>query len=388
MAESKDYYATLGISKTATDEEIKKAYRGLAKKYHPDAYSGNDKAAAEEKFKEINEAYSVLSDKQKRAQYDQFGSNFENAGFGGTGYSSNGFNGFDFSGFGGNTNANGFDIDLDDILGSMFGFGGFNSSKKKNGPVKGSDIRYNMTISFEEAAFGITKEVMITRNEKCDVCHGSGAKAGTSPVTCDKCHGSGRIQVTQNTIMGTMSTVKTCDKCGGKGTIILNPCPNCGGDGIVRKNRKISVKIPSGIDDEQAVSLRGEGNAGRNGGSNGDLYIVVKVLPHKIFKRDGFNIYCNVPVSFVKATLGGSIMVPTLEGDVEYNIPDGTQPETKFRIKGKGIPSIRGTSRGDLEFTVKVQIPKRLNEKQRQLLSQLADEFGENVNKKRGFFGK
>lgn len=387
MADSKDYYQILGISKTATDEEIKKAYRGLAKKYHPDAYTGNDKEAAEEKFKQINEAYSVLSDKQKRTQYDQFGSNFENTGFNGAGgYSTNGFNGFDFSGF--NTTS-GFDIDLDDILGSMFGggFGGFNSTSKKNEPRKGADIRCNLTISFEEAAFGTSKDIMVSRHEKCEVCHGSGAKPGTYATTCDKCHGTGRIHITQNTIMGTVSTVKTCDKCGGTGKIILHPCPNCGGDGIVRKTRKINVKIPSGIDDQQAVSLRGEGDVGKNGGPNGDLYIVVSVMPHKIFKRDGFNIYCDVDISFIKAILGGTISVPTLEGNVDFNIPEGTQPYTKFKIKNKGIPNIRGTSRGDLEFKVNVKIPKKLNDKERDLIVQFAKESGEETNKKKGFWG-
>lgn len=387
MAGSKDYYEILGVSKTASDEEIKKAYRQLAKKYHPDANIGDDKAQAEEKFKEISEAYSVLSDKQKRQQYDTFGSNFENAGFNGAGgYSTSGFGGFDFSGFGNG----GIDIDLEDILGSVFGggFGGFGSSAKKNGPTKGADLRYNMKISFEEAAFGTKREINISRDEDCETCHGLGAKPGTSPRTCDKCHGSGKIHVTQNTIMGTVSTVRTCDKCGGSGTIITNPCERCGGSGTVKKSRKIEVEIPAGIDDNQAISIRGEGDVGKKGGPNGDLFIVVNVMPHKIFKREGFNIYYDMPVSFTKAALGGTISIPTLEGNTDFSIPEGTQPGTKFKVRNKGIPSIRGNSRGDLEFTVKVEIPRKLNDKQRDLLTQLANESGETVNKKRGFFGK
>ncbi len=383
MAVSKDYYEMLGVSKTATEDEIKKAYRRLAKQYHPDAHTGEkEKKDAEMKFKEISEAYSVLSDSNKRAQYDRFGSNFENAGFGGGGAS--GFGGFDFSGFSG-----GIDIDLDDILGSVFGggFGGFNSNKK-SGPSKGADLRYNMTISFEEAAFGTKKEISISRNEKCDTCHGSGAKPGTSAVTCDKCHGTGKIQVVQNTIMGQISTVRTCDKCGGEGRIVPNPCDKCSGRGTVKKVKKIEINIPSGIDNGQAISLRGEGDVGKKGGPNGDLFVVVNIAPHKIFKRKGFDIYFDMSIPFTKATLGGTISVPTLEGDTDFDIPAGTQPGSKFKIKNKGIPNIRGTSRGDLEFTVNVEIPKKLTDKQRELLTEFANTMGEEVNKKRGFFSR
>ena len=384
MADSKDYYELLGVSKTATDDEIKKAYRKLAKQYHPDAqHSDEDKKKAEAKFKEISEAYSVLSDSQKRAQYDRFGSNFEQAGFGG---GAGGFGGFDFSGFG---NGMGVDIDLDDILGSVFGggFGGFGSSARRQGPTKGADLRYNMTISFEEAAFGTKKEINIARNESCDVCHGSGAKAGTNPTTCDKCHGSGKIQVTQNTIMGTFSSVKTCDKCGGEGKIILNPCEKCHGKGSVRKTRKIDINIPAGIDNGQAISLRGEGDIGKKGGPNGDLFVVVNVTPHKIFKREGFNILTEIKVPYVKMTLGGVIKIPTLEGDMDYTIPEGTQTGTKFKIKDKGIQNIHGRGRGNLEFTVNVDIPKKLTDEQRRILTEFANTFGDEVSaKKKGFF--
>ena len=378
----RDYYEVLGVSKDATPEEIKKAYRKKAKEFHPDAYTGDDKKAAEEKFKEASEAYSVLSDQNKKAQYDRFGHGFENAGFG------SGQGGFDFSGF--SSSGMGFDIDLDDILGSVFGgsFGGFGGARKRKGPTKGADLRYNMRLTFEEAVFGCTKEINITRNESCPDCHGSGAKKGTSEVTCPDCHGTGRIQVTQNTIMGSFATVKTCEKCGGEGKYNPNPCDTCAGHGTVRKTRKIEINIPKGIDNGQAISLTGEGDAGRKGGPHGDLFVVVTVMPHKLFKRKGNDIYLDVDVPFVKATLGGKIKVPTLEGDYEFNIPEATQPGSTFRIKNKGIPNMRNSSRGDLEFTVNIEVPKKLNDKQKEALKQFADLIGEDVNKKKGFWEK
>ncbi len=384
MAESKDYYKILDVSKDATDDEIKRAYRKLAKKYHPDANPDN-KQEAEAKFKEVNEAYSVLSDKTKRAQYDRFGSNFEQAGFGsGGGYGAySGFGGFDFSGFNG-----GIDIDLDDILGSVFG-GGFGSSHKKQGPTKGADLRYNMNITFEEAAFGVKKEINIARHEACDNCHGTGAKPGTQPVTCDKCGGKGKIQTTQNTIMGSFSTVKICDKCNGEGKIIATPCEKCYGKGTVKKTKKIMVDIPAGIDNGQAISYRGEGDIGKKGGPNGDLFVVVNVSKHKIFTRRGFDILCDISVPFTILTLGGTITVPSLEGDIQYSIPEGTQSGTVFRIKDKGIQNIHSRSKGNLEFTVNVDIPKRLNDKQKQLLKDFASIMGEEVNiKKKNIFGR
>lgn len=385
MAESKDYYSILGVSKDATADDLKKAYRRLAKKYHPDAqHTEEDKKNAEAKFKEINEAYSVLSDENKRAQYDRFGSNFEQAGGFGGGYGNYGgaygFGGFD--GFGG------IDIDLEDILGSVFG-GGFSSSKKSQGPTRGADIKTTMSIKFEEAAFGVKKEINITRNEKCDSCNGSGAKPGSKIITCDKCGGRGKIQVTQNTIMGAFSTVKTCDKCSGSGKVIETPCEKCSGKGIVRKSRKIEINIPAGIDDGQAISLRGEGDAGKKGGPNGDLYVVIKVTPHKYFKRNGFDISANVRVPFAKMALGGDIKIPTLEGEMEFNIPEGTTSGTKFRVKDQGIPVLNGRGRGVLEFTVDVDVPKKLNDEQRELLTKFAKTFGDEVNqKKRGIFGR
>lgn len=378
----KDYYEVLGVSKTATADEIKKAYRQKAKQYHPDSNKGNEKQA-EEKFKEVSEAYSILSDEQKRAQYDRFGEQAVNGNY--AGYGTSGFGGaqgFDFGGF-----SSGFDIDLEDILGSMFGggFSGF-SSKAKSGPIKGSDLRYNMKLTFEEAVFGVKKEIAITRNEKCSVCHGTGAKSGVT-VTCDMCHGTGKVQAVQNTIMGTFSTVKTCDKCHGEGKIIKDPCDACSGTGSVKKAKRIEITIPAGIDDGQAISLAGQGDAGKRGGPNGDLFIVVTVLPHKVFKRKGRDIYFTIKIPFVKAVLGGPIKIPTLEGEEVFNVPEGTQPGTTFALKGKGVPSRLG--RGNLEFTVQIEIPKKLSDKQREILEQYAISCSEEVgNKKKGFFGK
>ena len=381
MAESKDYYSILGVSKDATADDLKRAYRKLAKQYHPDAqHTEEDKKKAEAKFKEINEAYSVLSDENKRAQYDRFGSNFEQAGFGGSGFGGYS-NAYDFSGFGG------IDFDLEDILGSVFGGGFGSSSKKSQGPTRGADIRTNMSLKFEEAAFCVKKEISITRNEKCDSCNGSGAKPGSRIITCDKCGGRGKIQMTQNTIMGAFSTVKTCDKCNGTGKVIETPCEKCSGKGIVRKSRKIEINVPAGIDDGQAISLRGEGDAGKKGGPNGDLYVVMKVAPHKYFKRNGFDISANVRVPFTKMALGGDIKIPTLEGEMEFNIPEGTTTGTKFRVKDQGIPILNGKGRGNLEFTVDVDVPKKLTDKQREILTEFAKTFGEEVNpKKRGIF--
>ncbi len=379
MAESKDYYQILGVSKDATADDLKKAYRKLAKQYHPDAqHTEADKKNAEAKFKEINEAYSVLSDDTKRAQYDRFGSNFEQAGFGGGSYGSyGGFGGFD--GFG-------MDIDLEDILGSVFG-GGFSSSRKSSGPTKGADIRTTLNLKFEEAAFGVKKEINITRNEKCDTCNGSGAKPGSKIITCDKCGGRGKIQVTQNTIMGSFSTVRTCDKCSGSGKVIQTPCEKCSGKGTVRKNRKIEINVPAGIDNGQAIPLRGEGDAGLKGGPNGDIYVVVKVGSHKYFRREGYDIFANVRVPFAKMVLGGDIKIPTLEGEMEFSIPEGTSSGTKFRVKDQGIPILNGKGRGVLEFVVDVDVPKKLNDEQRELLKKFAQSFGDEVNvKKKSIF--
>lgn len=380
MAESKDYYSILGVSKDATKDELKKAYRTLAKKYHPDAqHTEEDKKMAEEKFKEINEAYSVLSDDTKRAQYDRFGSNFEQAGFGGQGFNGS----YDFSGFDGFGDMG---IDLEDILGSVFGGGFGGSNRKAQGPVRGADLRTTLNLKFEEAAFGAKKTINVTRNEKCDSCNGSGAEPGSKVVTCDRCQGTGKIQVTQNTIMGSFSTVRTCDKCQGTGKIIQNPCTTCQGKGILRKTRKIEINVPAGIDDGQAISLSGEGDAGKKGGPNGDLYVVMKVSPHRYFKRKGYDISANVRVPFAKMALGGKIKIPTLEGEMEYEIPEGTSTGTTFKIRDAGIPILNGRGRGNLEFTVDVDVPKKLTDEQRELLTKFAASFGDEVSAKRKSF--
>ena len=375
----RDYYEVLGVEKTATPEEIKKAYRKKAKEFHPDSYTGADKKQAEEKFKEASEAYGVLSDETKKTQYDRFGHNFENVG----GYGAGGFDGF--SGF--SSSGMGFDIDLDDILGSVFG-GAF-SSKKKSGPSKGTDLRYNMTLTFEEAVFGITKEISITRNEACNSCNGTGSKRGSSEVNCSACNGTGKVKMTQNTIMGSFATVRTCEKCNGEGKINPNPCESCSGRGTIKKTRKLEITIPQGIDNGQAISLRGEGDVGKKGGPNGDLFVVVTVAPHKIFKRQGNDIFLDIKIPFVKAVLGGRIQIPTLEGNYEFAIPEGTTPGTAFNIKNKGVPNIRGNGRGDLRFNVEIDIPKKLTDRQRELLREFAEASSDDVNtKKKGFWDK
>lgn len=381
MAETKrDYYEVLGVQKNATDEELKKAYRQLAKKYHPDA-NPNNKEEAEKKFKEVNEAYEVLSDKQKRSMYDQFGHSGPN------GYSSDfsGFSGFDgFSGFGGGNG--GFDVDLGDIFSSFFG--GSTRSQRQNGPVRGRDLRVRVEIAFEEAAFGITKEITINRDEQCDTCHGSGCKPGTSTETCKVCNGSGQVKSVQNTILGSFSSVRTCEHCGGSGKIISNPCVDCKGRGTVRKQRKIKVNIPAGIDNGQIISLRGEGEPGLRGGGPGDLYITVNVKPHSVFTRKGDSLFCNVHISFAQAALGAIIDVPTLSGVEQYDLAEGTQTGSIFTLKGKGIKNINGRGTGDLYFTVIVDVPKKLNGEQRELLKKFAEISGEkfDTGRRKRFF--
>ena len=388
MAGKRDYYEVLGVSKTATDDELKKAYRKLAKKYHPDA-NPNNKAEAEAKFKEVNEAYETLSDPQKRKMYDQFGpegpQGFNGAGGpfgGGNGYYSYTSSGFDgFGDFG----------DLGDIFSSFFGggFGGRTSSRKKNGPRKGADLNLHLDITFEQAFLGVEKEISITRNEECNVCHGTGAKPGTSVTKCTMCNGTGQVRQVQNTILGQTQTTRTCSNCHGTGEVIKEPCENCKGKGKVRKQPKIKVKIPAGIDDGQTVVLRGEGEQGEKGGPKGDLYITVRLKKHSIFSRNGNNVYCEIPITITQATLGANLEIPMVNGDKEtYKIPEGTQTGTKFTIRGKGFKSVSSNSVGDFIFTVKVQTPKRLSKEQRELLVQLAKTMNEQPPiKKRGIFG-
>ena len=374
MADSKrDYYEVLGVAKSATDDEIKRAYRGLAKKYHPDMNPGDKEAEA--KFKEANEAYDVLSDKDKRAKYDQFGhAAFDPSMGGGAGYG--GFGGF-----------SGGDFDFGDIFSSFFGGGG-SSRSRRNMPIDGEDVATRITINFEEAAFGCKKEVTFARVEACTECGGSGAEKGTKPETCSTCRGTGSVTVRQQTMLGYMQTQRPCQECHGTGKIIKNPCKNCNGKGFVKVNKKLEVSIPAGIDNMQRIVLRGQGSAGRNGGDNGDLIIEVRVKKHEIFTRDGNNLYCDVPITFTEAALGAEIGIPILGGKPErYEIPPETQSGTSFTLKGKGIPDINSKRRGDLIITVLVETPKNLNSEQKKLLRQFADSLGEkNSARKKGVF--
>lgn len=359
MAEKRDYYEVLGVQKGATEDEIKKAYRKVAKKYHPDLNPGNKEA--EEKFKEANEAYEVLSDPKKKEQYDQFGhAAFENGGMGGAGGFGGGFSGA--GGFGG----------FEDIFDSFFGggFGGMGGGTRRNGPQKGRNLQKSVTISFKDAAFGIEKEISITKNEKCSACGGSGAEKGTSPETCPTCKGTGEVRRVQRTPLGNFQTSSTCPNCGGTGKFVKTPCKKCGGSGLERKTRKIKIKIPKGIADGQTMTLRGEGEPGKNGGPNGDLYLEIRVTSDKIFKREGFDVYIDLPITYAEAALGAKVTVPTLDGKVEFSIPEGTQNGAKFMLKSKGIPYLRGSGRGNQYVVVKVEIPKKLNAKQKALLKE------------------
>ncbi len=386
MASKRDYYEVLGVNKNATDDELKKAYRKLAKKYHPDA-NPDDKAGAEAKFKEVNEAYENLSDPQKRKMYDQFGTT-DPQGFGGAGGPFGGQGGYysysssDFGDFG----------DLGDIFSSFFGggFGGRNSStRRQSDPRKGADLNLNMDITFEQAFLGVEKEIIITRNDTCDTCHGSGAKPGTSKTTCTVCNGTGQVTQVQNTILGQMQTRRTCSACHGTGEVIKEPCETCHGKGTIRKQPKIKVKIPAGIDDNQTVVLRGEGEPGEKGGPKGDLYITVRIKRHSIYTRKGNNVLCEVPITITQATLGAELEIPMVDGTKEkYKIPDGTQTGSKFTIRNKGFKSVNSSNVGDFVFTVTVQTPKKLTKEQRDLLMQLAKTMNEQPPiKKRGLFG-
>ncbi len=367
-----DYYELLGVPRTASDDEIKKAFRKLARKYHPDVNRDNPQEA-EAKFKEINEAYEVLSDPQRKAQYDQFG----HAAFDGA---RGGNAGGDF-GFGG---SGGFSDIFDMFFGGQSGFGG-----RQPGPEKGADLRYDLEISFEEAAFGVEREVQIPRTEDCDTCKGSGAAPGTQVEVCPQCKGTGQVQVMQNTPFGRMVNVRTCDRCNGEGRIVQTPCRDCHGRGKVRNKRKIKIKVPSGVDNGSRLRIAREGEAGVRKGPPGDLYVYIFVKPHKLFAREGSEVICEVPISFVQASLGDEIDVPTLDGKVKLRIPEGTQSGTIFRLKEKGIPHLRGNGRGDQHVRVKVLTPQKLNERQRTLLQEFAKLGGENINpEQKNFFKK
>lgn len=384
MAQKRDYYEVLGVEKNATDEELKKAYRKLAKKYHPDANPDN-KEEAEKNFKEVNEAYEVLSDKQKRQMYDQFGFNgpqgFNGQGGGYYSYGSgfDGFGGFsDFGDFG----------DLGDIFSSFFG-GSSTRSRSSNGPRKGADLKINIDITFEEAYLGVEKEISINRNEKCSSCNGSGAKKGTTAEKCSMCNGTGKIKQIATTPFGQMATQKICSQCNGTGKVIKEPCPDCKGKGIVKKSIKLKVKIPEGIDEGQTIVLKNEGEVGANGGPNGDLYIVIHIKRHNIYSRKAEHVLCDIPITFTGAALGTELEIPMVDGTKEkYKIPEGTQTGTKFAIKNKGFKSVNGNWRGDFVFTVIVQTPKKLTREQRELFTELAKTMNEQPPiKKRGIFG-
>ncbi len=364
LAEKRDYYEVLGVEKNASADEIKKAYRKLAKKYHPDLNPGDKAKAAEEKFKEASEAYEVLSDADKKQRYDQFGHAGVDpnaaGGYGGYG---------DFGGFGGGFGG------FEDIFGSFFGGGfGGQSRRNPNAPQKGRDLKYAVDLTFDQACFGCEIELNVTRMEKCETCKGSGAEPGTSASTCSVCHGTGQVTTVQRTAFGNFQSSRPCTTCGGTGKVVSNPCKACRGDGAVRKSRKIKVKIPAGIDSDQIISVSGQGDAGKNGGPNGDLLVVARVKRHKIFVRQGYDIMCDFPITFVEAALGAEVQVPTIDGKVTYNIPEGTQTGTVFRLRGKGVPKLHGGgSRGDQYVTIKVETPKNLTEKQKEILRQFGD---------------
>lgn len=364
MADKRDYYEVLGVSKGASEDEIKKAYRKEAKKYHPDLHPGDKEC--EMKFKEVNEAYEVLSDKQKRSKYDQFGHagvdpNF-NAGGGGFGSG--------FGGFG----------DFGDIFSDLFGggFSGFGGGARRNGPKRGRDIHYTVDITFEEAAFGCKKQINLTKQDVCDTCGGTGAKPGTHAETCSQCNGTGQVRTQQRTPLGYMTNITTCPKCGGKGKTIKEPCQACRGTGKTRKNKTLEINIVAGIDDGQMMQVTGQGEPGDNGGPNGDLLVTVRVKKHNIFRRENADVYVDMPITFIQAALGATLKVPTLDGVVEYDIPEGTQTATKFRLRGKGIPYVHGKGRGDQYVIVHVEIPKNLSAKQKELLR----EFDNNCESK------
>ncbi len=377
MAEKRDYYEVLGLSKGASEDELKQAFRKLSRKYHPDFNPGDKEA--EEKFKEINEAYEVLSDPDKKARYDQFGHAGVDPSYGGGGFDG-GFSG----GFG--------DMgDISDIFSSFFG-GGFGSSsgRSANAPRRGQDIQTNVNISFMEACFGKKADITINRMEKCPDCGGSGAEAGTSPETCPECHGTGQVKVTQRTPFGMISSQKACSRCGGKGKVINSPCHKCHGNGRVSVSKNITVDIPAGIDDEQTIRVSGQGHSGINGGPAGDLHVTVTVRPDAIFERDGYDVHTEMPITFVQAALGAEVTVPTIDGTVKYTIPEGTQPGTIFRFKNKGIKKLNRSERGNQFVHITIEVPSNLTKKQKDLLKEFDSSLDDSKNykKRNSFFDK
>lgn len=379
MPDKRDYYEVLGVQKGCSEDELKKAYRGLAKKYHPDLNPGDK--ASEAKFKELSEAYEVLSDSGKRQKYDQFGFPGVDPSYGGGG-GAGGFGGF-----------GDMDFDLGDIFGSFFGggsgFGGSSRTRNPNGPIRGNNINVQLTLSFIEAALGCQKEISIQRLERCATCSGTGAAKGSSPETCTDCGGTGQVKTQQRTPFGVIQSSKACPKCAGKGKVIKNPCTECRGMGRVRHTRKIKVTVPAGIDNGQTFATQGQGDHGMNAGPTGDLNVTVGIRADPIFERDGFNVWCEVPLTFTQAALGDEITVPTIDGKVKYDVPEGTQPGTTFRLRNKGIPFVNGRGRGDQYVKVTVEVPKNLSAKQKQSLRDF-DTMGtdKNYENRKGFFDK
>jgi len=371
MADKRDYYEVLGLQKGASEDDIKKAYRKLAKQYHPDLHPGDQEA--ETKFKEVGEAYEILSDAEKRSRYDQYGFAGVDPSYGaGAG------------GFGGGFGGGGFgDFDLGDIFDSFFG-GGTRSSGSSNGPRRGESVRTTAELTFEEAAFGCSKEIPVSRIEDCPDCGGNGCKQGTTPEVCPRCKGSGAVRSQARTAFGVMSTTSPCPECSGSGKKIHDPCPKCKGKGAVRRNTTVKVDFPAGIDDGQTLSVHNRGNRGVNGGPAGDLLITVSVKEHESFERDGFDVYYKLPITIVQAALGDSVEVPTLDGKVKYTIPEGTQSGTTFRLRGKGIQRLNSVGKGDQFVTVVVETPTDLTNEQRELLVKLGETFGEEGRSKKG----
>lgn len=381
MAEKRDYYEVLGISKGASDDEIKRAYRKMAKQYHPDLHPDDPEAA--EKFKEVNEANDVLSDPQKRQRYDQFGHAGVDPSYGagaGGGFGG-GFGGFSGEGF-----------DFGDIFDTFFGGGMGGSSSRAssaNAPRRGADISISLDISFMEACKGIKHEIEINRSETCDSCNGSGAKAGTTAKTCPECNGAGQVRFQQRTILGSMMSTRPCTKCGGKGKVIETPCPTCHGGGRVQKKKKVTVNVPAGIDDGQILRVGGEGNVGTNGGSRGDLNVRISVRRDPLFERKGFDVWTEIPITYAQAVLGAEVTVPTIDGNINFKVPEGTQPDTVFRLKGKGIKKLQRDGRGDQMVKVILEVPKNLSKKQKEALEEFSQMLTDkNYEKQSGFFDR
>lgn len=376
LPEKKDYYEVLGVAKDCSDDALKKAYRKLAKKYHPDL--NPDDKEAEARFKEANEAYEVLSDKEKRSRYDQFGHAGVDPSYGGGGGAYSG--GFGFEDIG--------DI-FESFFGGGFGFGGSTRARNPSGPIKGGDVRAGIPLSFMEAVRGCKKTVTVSRLEHCGECGGSGAKKGTAPQTCSDCGGTGQQRVQQRTPFGTVQSTRTCARCGGKGTVIAEPCSSCTGKGRVRRSKTVEVTVPAGIDDGQSFVLRGEGDQGLNNGPSGDCVVTVSVRPDPLFERDGFDIWCEIPITYLQATLGDEITVPTVDGKVKYTVPEGTQPGTVFRLRNKGVPYVNGRGRGEQYVRVVLEVPKGLTTKQKEALEKFDSLMTDkNYEKRKNFFEK